>query len=53
MENSLKDKVKNSDFVHKKLAKKIGVSPGFFSMCLRGDRIMSDDKQQLLRELLK
>jgi plasmid maintenance system antidote protein VapI len=52
METLLRLKVKSSGFKHKHLAEKIGVSPNYFYMCVKGLRELSKDKQTKLKELL-
>ena len=52
METILKLKIKSSGIKQNFLAEKIGVSPVYFSMCITGSRIMSDKKQQVLKDLL-
>lgn len=46
-------KIEESGFKKSFLAKKIGVQPNYFYMCMKGTRSLSADKEAKLRELLK
>ena len=53
MENTLKDRILKSGLKKKHIAKKIGISANYLSMCLRGDRNLSESKLLKLKTLLK
>jgi len=52
MNSSLKKMVRESGFKIGFLAKKIGVSGSMLSMCLSGDRNLSEDKEKALKDFL-
>ena len=49
----LKEQIKNKGLKISWLADKIGVSQPFLSMCLSGERSLSNEKELELKELLK
>lgn len=53
MNESLKIKAKNSGFKVKALAERIGVTPNYLSMCLRGERILAENKCIELKKFLE
>lgn len=53
MNESLKIKARNSGFKVKALAERIGVTPNYLAMCLRGERILSEDKCMALKKFLE
>lgn len=53
METLLKLKIKESGIKLSFLAKKINVSPNYFYMCMKGTRELSQDKQSMLKQILK
>ncbi len=53
MNGLTKEKVKASGFRYNHLATQIGVHPQFFSMVMRGERNLSLEKENKLKELLK
>lgn len=52
MNESLKVKARKSGFKVYFLAQKIGVEKNYLSMCLRGERNLSDDKVYKLKKFL-
>ena len=52
MEETVKDRIKSCGMKQKYLAKKLGLSPNYLSMCLNGKRNLSEEKLQKLKELL-
>lgn len=52
MNESLKIKARNSGFKVKALAKQIGVSANYLSMCLNGLKTLSPEKEQSLKKFL-
>lgn len=52
MEQEYIDKIKKSGFKIKFIAKKIGVSANYLSMCMAGKRTLSERKQNKLNEIL-
>jgi plasmid maintenance system antidote protein VapI len=53
MNNITKEKVKASGFKYKHLAKQLEIHPQYFSMVMRGERSLSLEKEDQLKELLK
>lgn len=53
METLLRERIRKSGFKMNYLAEQIGVTKTYFSLCMSGDRTMSKDKQQKLKELLR
>jgi plasmid maintenance system antidote protein VapI len=52
MEETIKERIKQSGKKQKFLAETIGVSENFFSMCIRGKRNLSQPKQEKLKSIL-
>jgi plasmid maintenance system antidote protein VapI len=52
MENDLKKTIKQSGLKQKYLAETIGVSENFFSMCIKGKRNLSKQKEDKLKDIL-
>lgn len=52
MNGIIKEKVTQSGYTHKHLAKKIGVSQTFFSQVFNGHKSLSTEKEQRLRDIL-
>lgn len=52
MEEPIKTKIKQSGLKQKYLAETIGVSENFFSMCIKGKRNLSKQKQDKLKAIL-
>lgn len=53
MNGTLKEEINNSPLKKKYIAQQIGVNPTVLSLCIRGDRTLSPDREQKLKELLK
>lgn len=52
MNKSLITKARESGFKVNKLAERIGVTPNYLAMCLRGERLLAEDKCKKLKEFL-
>jgi plasmid maintenance system antidote protein VapI len=52
MNESLKIKIRESGFKINFLASKISVQPNYLSMCLNGERMLSEDKVKILKDFL-
>jgi hypothetical protein len=53
MNGIIKEKVKASGFKYNHLAKLLGIHPQYFYMVMRGDRFLSPERENKLREILK
>ncbi len=52
MEKQIKDRIQKCGLKQKYLAKKIGISNNYLSMCLNGKRNLSEEKIKKLKELI-
>jgi predicted transcriptional regulator len=52
MDKSTLEKIENSGFKKKHIAKILGVTPTYLSMCMIGTRTLSRKKENKLNELL-
>lgn len=53
MEPSLLLSIENSGYKKKHIAKKLGVTPTYLYLCMKGQRILSRKKEENLKNLLQ
>lgn len=52
MNKDLKNKINQSPLKKRYIATQIGINPSVLSMCIKGDRFLSPDKEEKLKSLL-
>lgn len=53
MNENILNLIESSGFMKKHIAKKLGITPSYLSMCIAGKRELSRKKESKLREILK